>query len=63
MKPDYEKGFQVGLQTAIEAMTESDPLLAICEWEDADDIAHAVKRYLIQRVQEQLPPTGATHDR
>lgn len=40
-----------GLQSAIEALQKADPLEAGCGWEDADDIAHAVRRYLVQRVE------------
>jgi hypothetical protein len=40
-------------ENAIEILTKSNPLDAPCNWEDADDIAFAVKRFLIQRLNDQ----------
>jgi hypothetical protein len=52
---DYERGFLAGMKAAIETLCESDPLEAICDWEDADDIAQAVKRHAVDCLLRQLP--------
>lgn len=44
-------------ESVIEAIEQCDPLLAICDWECGDDIAHAVKSYILEIVSK--PPTRA----
>lgn len=42
-----EQPATVTVGAVLQAMKDFDPLLAVCHWEDADDIAQAVKAALI----------------